>query len=44
VLNVKHGVDRIRKEFEDHPEIPSEMLDIIGAVYHLDTGEVDWIQ
>lgn len=44
VLNVKHGVDRIRKEFEDHPEIPSEMLDIIGAVYHLDTGEVDWIK
>ena len=44
VMNVRHGVETIRREFRDHPEIPSEHLDIVGAVYHLDTGEVDWIE
>ena len=42
-LNVKHGVNVIRNAFREHPEIPSEELDIIGAVYHVETGKVDWL-
>jgi hypothetical protein len=26
------------------PEIPSDELDIIGAVYNVDTGRVDWLE
>ena len=42
-LNVKHGVSRIRQAFKEHPEIPSDELEIVGAVYNVDTGKVDWI-
>ena len=42
-LNVKHGVKGIRQAFLEHPEIPSDELDIIGAVYNVDTGKVDWL-
>ena len=42
-LNVRHGVKVIRQAFHEHPEIPSAELDIIGAVYHVDTGKVDWL-
>ncbi len=43
VLNVKHGVSRIRQAFKEHPEIVSDELEIVGAVYNLDTGKVDWV-
>ena len=26
-----------------HPEIQSDELDIIGAVYNVDSGKVDWL-
>ena len=42
-LNVKHGVSRIRQAFKEHPEIASDELEIVGAVYNVDTGKVDWI-
>ena len=43
VKNVEHGVAVIREEFRHHPEIPSAHLDILGAVYRIDSGEVDWL-
>ena len=43
VLNVKHGVNVIRQAFREHPEIQSDELDIIGAVYNVDSGKVDWL-
>ncbi len=43
VLNVKHGVSEIRQAFAEHPEIESGELDIVGAVYNIETGKVDWI-
>lgn len=43
VLNVKHGMNVIRHAFSEHPEIDSTELEIVGAVYNLDTGVVDWI-
>ena len=43
VLNVKHGVNVIRQAFREHPEIQSDGLDIVGAVYNVDTGKVDWL-
>jgi len=43
VLNVKHGVSVIRQAFREHPEIPSGELDIIGAVYNVESGKVDWL-
>ena len=44
VLNVKHGVSVIRQAFREHPEIPSEGLDIVGAVYNVESGKVDWLE
>ena len=42
-LNVQHGVEEIQNAFKEHPEIQSDELAIIGAVYHIDTGVVDWV-
>ena len=39
--NVRHGVDRIRKEFKEHPEMPD--VDIKGAVYDIHSGLVEWL-
>ena len=41
-LNVTHGVNRIRKEFADHPEIQG--VEIVGAVYDIRSGEVEWLE
>ena len=41
-LNVLHGVRRIRKEFADHPEVSE--VEIIGAVYDIRSGEVEWLE
>ncbi len=40
-LNVQHGVDRLRKEFKEHPEIPE--AEIAGAVYDIRTGKIEWL-
>ena len=42
-LNVRHGVNAIKQAFCEHPEIQSDELDIIGAVYNVDSGKVDWL-
>ena len=40
-LNVTHAVDRLKKEFAEHPEIRG--IDVTGAVYDIRTGEVRWL-
>ena len=41
--NVRHGVEILRREFREHPEIPAEELEIRGAVYDIESGEVRWL-
>lgn len=41
--NVEHGVQMLRREFAAHPEIPAEDLEILGAVYDVETGAVRWL-
>ena len=41
-LNVKHGVERIRAEFAEHPEMPD--VEIRGAVYDILSGKVEWLE
>ena len=43
VLNVKHGVNVIKNAFHDHPEIEADELDVVGAVYDIETGIVEWV-
>ena len=43
VLNVKHGVKVIKSAFRDHPDIEQGKLDVIGAVYDIETGKVEWL-
>ena len=40
-VNVQHGVDRIKKEFNEHPEMPE--IEIRGAVYDIRSGVVEWL-
>ncbi len=40
-LNVMHGVSRIRQAFEKHPEMSD--VEIRGAVYDIESGEVTWL-
>ena len=42
--NVLHGVELLRRDFAAHPEIPDEDLEIRGAVYDIETGEVRWLE
>ena len=44
VLNVRHGVNIIKKAFHDHPEIEAGELDVVGAVYDIETGKVEWVE
>ncbi|SER01006.1 carbonic anhydrase [Lachnospiraceae bacterium NE2001] len=44
VLNVQHGVNIIEKAFHDHPDIEDDELDVLGAVYDIETGEVTWLK
>ena len=39
----KHSVKEIEQAFADHPEIESGELDVIGAVYDIETGRVEWL-
>lgn len=43
VKNVEHGLEIIRREFAEHPDIPTKDLDIVGAIYHIESGEVEWL-
>ena len=43
MLNVKHGVNIIANAFHDHPDIEDGELDVLGAVYDIETGVVEWI-
>ncbi len=40
-LNVQHAVERLRKEFADHPEVGE--AEISGAVYDIRSGGVSWL-
>ena len=40
-LNVEHAVQRLRREFADHPEVGSAVIS--GAVYDIRTGWVSWL-
>ena len=40
-LNVEHAVKRLRREFADHPEAGSAVIE--GALYDIRTGEVLWL-
>ena len=42
-LNVQHAVETLRRAFADHPEIPTDDLDIRGAVYDIRSGLVQWL-
>ena len=42
--NVRRGVEILRREFREHPEIPTEELEIRGAVYDIASGEVRWLE
>ena len=42
--NVLHGVQLLRREFAEHPEIPAEDLEIRGAVYDIESGAVRWLE
>ena len=42
--NVRRGVEILRREFREHPEIPAEKLEIRGAVYDIASGEVRWLE
>ena len=39
--NVLHGTERIRHEFQEHPEMRD--VAIKGAVYDIGTGAVEWL-
>jgi carbonic anhydrase len=40
-LNVAHAVDKLEKEFAQHPEMQG--IDVAGAVYDIRSGEVRWL-
>ena len=42
-LNVQHGVQRIRHEFEIHPIEDEKGLQVIGAIYHIEDGTVEFL-
>ena len=40
-LNVRHGVDRLKRAFLEHPEAGSAVVE--GAIYDILSGEVRWL-
>lgn len=42
-LNVQHGVQRIRHELEIHPIKDEKRLEVIGAIYHIEDGTVEFL-
>ena len=42
-LNVQHGVQRIRHELKIHPIEDEKGLEVIGAIYHIEDGTVEFL-
>ena len=42
-LNVQHGVQRIRRELKIHPSEDEKGLEVIGAIYHIEDGTVEFL-
>lgn len=42
-LNVQHGVQRIRHELDIHPIKDENGLKVIGAIYHIEDGTVEFL-
>ncbi len=42
-MNVRHGVRRIRHELEIHPIEDEKGLEVIGAIYHVEDGTVEFL-
>lgn len=40
-LNVRHAVERLNREFREHPEVGGAVIE--GAIYDIMSGEVRWI-
>ncbi|MCR5294209.1 MAG: carbonic anhydrase [Lachnospiraceae bacterium] len=40
-LNVLHGVERIKREFAEHPEMQD--VKAVGAIYDIKSGRVEWL-
>ena len=43
-LNIRHGVEMIRHEFEIHPINDENGLEVIGAIYHVEDGRVEFLK
>ncbi len=43
-LNVNRGVEIINKALENHEEIKASEVDVLGAVYDIETGKVDFFE
>ena len=42
-LNVEYGVNKIKDALKDSEEVKLDEVDVIGAIYNIKTGHVDWI-
>ena len=42
-LNVRHGVRKIRHELEIHPIEDEKGLEVVGAIYHIEDGRVEFL-
>ena len=42
-LNVRHGVERIRHELQIHPIADEKGLEVVGAIYHIEDGTVEFL-
>ena len=42
-LNVMHGVERIRHELAIHPIEDEKGLEVVGALYHVEDGRVEFL-
>ena len=40
-LNVQHAVNRLKREFREHPEVGSAVIE--GAIYDIRSGDVQWL-
>lgn len=43
-LNVRHGVEMIRHEFNIHPIDDGNGLEVTGAIYHVEDGRVEFLR
>ena len=43
ILNVKHSIETVEESLEIQTEEHEHSLKVVGAVYHIDTGVVDFL-